>query len=123
MAESDSVELYTALVRALLPSNLAYLHLVETNNRKLTELIRAQWPGVLILNPHRTPAENPATPETAAAALRAGLADAVSLATSWLANPDLSARIRVGGPFNEADRATYYGGDHRGYTDYATLET
>jgi N-ethylmaleimide reductase len=123
MAESDTHELYPALARALAPYGLAYLHLVETNNRALTELIRAQWPSVLILNPHRTPQESPANAETAATALRDELADAVSLATLWLANPDLLARIKAGGPFNQADRATYYGGDHRGYTDYPTLET
>ena len=123
MAESDSTELYTALVNALAPYGLAYLHLVETNNRGLTELIRSEWPGVLILNPHRTPEENPANADTAAAALRNGLADAVSLASLWLANPDLPARILAGGPFNQADPATFYGGDHRGYTDYPTSVT
>ena len=123
IAEGDTPELYTALVRALAPHGLAYLHLVETNNRDLTELIRAEWPGLLILNPHRTPQENPVSAGTAASALRDGLADAVSLATLWLANPDLLARIRAGGPFNKADRATYYGGDHCGYTDYPTLGT
>ena len=48
-------------------------------------------------------------------------ADAIAFAQLWLANPDLPARIRAGGPYNEADRATFYGGDHRGYTDYPTL--
>jgi N-ethylmaleimide reductase len=123
IAERDTAELYIALIRALAPHGLAYLHLVEANNRDLTEMIRAEWPGVLILNPHRTPQESPASAKTAAAALREGLADAVSLATLWLANPDLPVRIRAGGPFNQADRATYYGGDHRGYTDYPTLGT
>lgn len=61
------------------------------------------------------------TPEAAEAALASGVADAVSLATLWLANPDLDARVRAGGPFNEADPATFYGGDHRGYTDYPSL--
>jgi N-ethylmaleimide reductase len=49
------------------------------------------------------------------------VADAVAFAQLWLANPDLPARIRAGGPYNEADRATFYGGDHRGYTDYPVL--
>lgn len=123
IAESDTAELYPALARALAPYGLAYLHLVETHDRELTEELRRTWPGPLILNPHRTPEERPATPGTAAAVLRDGLADAVSLASYWLANPDLPARIRAGGPFNEVDSATLYGGDHRGYTDYPTLET
>jgi N-ethylmaleimide reductase len=38
-----------------------------------------------------------------------------------LANPDLPERIRVGALLNEADPATFHGGDHRGYTDYPAL--
>lgn len=123
MDESDSAELYSALVCSLAPYGLAYLHVAEAGRRDLTRQIRAEWPGVLILNPHRTPEESPANAETAVAALREGLADAVSLGALWLANPDLLARIKAGGPYNEPNPATFYGGDHRGYTDYTTLES
>ncbi|RJL22931.1 alkene reductase [Bailinhaonella thermotolerans] len=122
ITESDTADLYRALVRALAPTPLAYLHLFEAVSRDMTELIRQEWPGGLILCPHPTPDSFPATPETGAAALRDGVADAIALATMWVANPDLPARIRAGGPYNEADPATFYGGDHRGYTDYPTLE-
>ncbi|MGW7241567.1 alpha/beta hydrolase fold domain-containing protein [Streptomyces sp. NPDC054804] len=43
--------------------------------------------------------------------------------TGALANPDLPHRIRTGAPLNEPDPATFYGGDHRGYTDYPALTT
>ena len=36
----------------------------------------------------------------------------------FIANPDLPERIRLGLPLSPYDRATFYGGDHRGYTDY-----
>ena len=45
----------------------------------------------------------------------------VSFGRLYLANPDLTARFRAGAPLNLPDRATFYGGDHRGYTDYPTL--
>ncbi|RAY11121.1 alkene reductase [Actinomadura craniellae] len=122
IAESDPAEVYPALAGALAAHDLAYLHVVETMNRDVTRRIRDAWPGTLILNPHPTPGSYPADVETAAAALTEGVADAVSLGELWLANPDLPARIRAGGPYNEADRATFYGGDHRGYTDYPALE-
>ncbi|MFB8082442.1 alkene reductase [Streptomyces sp. NPDC056013] len=121
MGETDSTELYTALTRALAATPLAYVHVAEIVTREITRLIRAAWPGVLLLSPHPTPESFPATPESGAEALRAGLADAVVLATAWVANPDLPARIEAGGPYAEADSATFYGGDHRGYTDYPTL--
>lgn len=123
VSESDPEALYPALVRGLAPLGLAYLHVMELGDRALTRTLRAQWPGALILNPHPTPASFPATPENGAQAVREGVADAVAFASLWLANPDLPARIGAGGPYNEADPATFYGGDHRGYTDYPTLET
>ncbi|WP_067792813.1 alkene reductase [Actinomadura formosensis] len=121
VSESDTPELYSALVAALAPLGLAYLHVLEEGDRETTRRIRAEWPGTLILNPHPTPESFPAKPEDGAEALRDGVADAIAFGELWLANPDLPARIRAGGPYNKADRATFYGGDHRGYTDYPTL--
>ncbi|MFD0903187.1 alkene reductase [Actinomadura sediminis] len=121
VTESDVPELYGALVAALAPLGLAYLHVLEVGNRDVTRLIRDGWPGALVLNPHPVTDEVPASPEDGAAALREGVADAIALGQLWLANPDLPARIRAGGPYNEADAASFFGGDHRGYTDYPVL--
>lgn len=121
IVERDPAGLYRALLSALARVPLAYVHLAEGGDRSLTEALRRAWPGTLVLNPHPTPDAFPATPQTAVEAVRAGVADAVSLGTMWLANPDLVARVRAGGPYNEPDAATFYGGDHRGYTDYPTL--
>jgi N-ethylmaleimide reductase len=122
LTESDTEELYVELTRALAPYGPAYVHVMETGDREITRRIRAEWPGVLILNPHPTPEASTATPEHGVEALREGVADAVAFAQLWLANPDLPARIKAGGPYNEADPSTFYGGDHRGYTDYPALE-
>jgi N-ethylmaleimide reductase len=35
---------------------------------------------------------------------------------------DLVERFRRGAPLNAPDKATFYGGDAKGYTDYPTLE-
>ncbi|MGW6916858.1 alkene reductase [Kitasatospora sp. NPDC054939] len=120
--ESDTAGLYTALLQALAPTPLAYLHIVEILTRDLTRQLRAEWPGVLLLCPHPDADSFPGTPEIGARALEEGVADAVALGELWLANPDLPARVRYGGPYNPADRSTFYGGDHRGYTDYPTLD-
>ncbi|CAM5671183.1 Alkene reductase OS=Streptomyces microflavus OX=1919 GN=Smic_36880 PE=4 SV=1 [Streptomyces microflavus] len=64
---------------------------MEFGHREVTELVRAEWPGTLILNPHKTGAEASVTPEAALEVLQDDLADAVSLASLWLANPDLDA--------------------------------
>jgi N-ethylmaleimide reductase len=120
ISQSDTEELYPELVRSL--PDLAYLHVVEFGYRQLTEHLRKEWDSTLILNPHPYPEQEVRTSQWGAAALKDGLADAVALAAEWLANPDLDVRLKAGGPFNEADPSTFYGGDHRGYTDYPTLE-
>ncbi|TYB40825.1 alkene reductase [Actinomadura chibensis] len=122
VVESDTPELYSALLAGLAPLDLAYLHVLEVGDRTTTRHIRAEWPGTLILNPHPTPDSFPSRPEYGVEALREGLADAVAFGELWLANPDLPARIRAGGPYNKADSATFYGGDHNGYTDYPVLK-
>ena len=50
-------------------------------------------------------------------------ADLVAFGRPFIANPDLGARLRQGGPFNTPDRKTFYGGDDTGYTDYPFLST
>ncbi|MFF5260068.1 alkene reductase [Actinomadura viridis] len=121
ISESDPAELYTALLRALAPLDLAFVHIMEMGDRELTRRLRGEWPGTLVLNPHPTPEAFPSRPEYGAEALREGVADAVAFGELWLANPDLPARIQAGGPYNAADSSTFYGGDHRGYTDYPEL--
>ena len=48
-------------------------------------------------------------------------ADLVAFGRPFIANPDLGARLRQGGPFNTLDRATLYGGGDAGYLDYPRL--
>ncbi|GAA1853497.1 alkene reductase [Myceligenerans crystallogenes] len=122
MVESDPATVYTALLGELAALGIAYLHIIEMGTRGLTKQLRDVWSGVLILNPHETMEIFPATAEVAQETAESGIADAVSLAALWLANPDLDARIQAGGPYNTPDQATFYGGDHTGYTDYPTLE-
>ena len=122
MEEADPAPVYLALLEALARQHVAYVHLVEVGNRELTKQLRGAWPGTLILNPHPAPDAFPATPDAASEAVESGVADAVALATMWLANPDLDVRIKAGGPFNTADPATFYGGTDIGYTDYPTLD-
>ncbi|MEV0223505.1 alkene reductase [Streptomyces sp. NPDC050704] len=118
ISEPDPEPTYTALVQALEPVGLAYLHIAETpGQRELTLRLRKQFSGVLILNPAT---EAPTGPDELAL-IEDGTADIIAFARLFLANPDLPARLKSGGPFNEGDPATFYGGDATGYTDYPTL--
>lgn len=120
IVDDSYAETYPALVEALNPVGLAYLHVMETADHDLTRRLRQQWTGLLVLNP--------ATPESSTGPdqlhlIDDGEADLLSFGTAFLANPDLPARLAAGGPFNTPDFSTAYGGDHRGYTDYPVATT
>ncbi|GAA2620937.1 alkene reductase [Streptomyces tubercidicus] len=119
IAETDLEATYTALVEAIEPLGLAYLHVVESapDHRELTLTLRKRFSGAFVLNPST---EGP-TSHDALTLIEDGTADLVSFGALFLANPDLPARLRTQGPYNTPDQATFYGGDHIGYTDYPAL--
>ncbi|HWS35165.1 MAG TPA: hypothetical protein VN408_20790 [Actinoplanes sp.] len=51
--------------------------------------------------------------------------DSYDLAGTKLANrivmAPMPARLAAGGPHNTPEKSSFFGGDHRGYTDYPTL--
>ncbi|MEU6487026.1 alkene reductase [Streptomyces sp. NPDC046887] len=110
---------YTALAEALEPLGLAYLHLMEAQGRReLTVELRKRFSGALVLNPFT--GERPTGVEELAL-IEDGTADLLAFGALFLANPDLPARLKAGGPFNTPDPAAFFGGDRRGYTDYPAL--
>ena len=119
MIDSDPVGLATFLAGRLNDFKLAYLHAMRGDFFGLQKgdvmtPIRAHYRGVLIANMGYSPAE-------AAAAVAAGKVDAVAFGTSFLANPDLPARIRAGAALNAPDPKKFYSPGPEGYTDYPTL--
>jgi N-ethylmaleimide reductase len=116
IAESDTHDLYPALVRALAPLGLAYLHIANhAGDDELLHTLRKLWPNALVLNRAGTDIA------TRAKDVEDGVADIVTVGTMALANPDLVERVRAGAPLNTHDPATFYGGGEAGYTDYPTL--
>ncbi|MEE1737449.1 alkene reductase [Streptomyces sp. BE147] len=111
---------YTALTAAIDPLGLAYLHIVEAVEiRELTLELRKRYTGTLIINVR---SDGPTGPGHHTV-IDDGIADLISYGALFLANPDLPARLRAGGPYNTPDRATFYGGGAEGYTDYPALDT
>ena len=117
IVEDDLEVLYGVFTRALSSLRLAYLHLNYKGDGDLIEFIRLHWPGVLFLN------RGNADLETRLLDVETGLADAITVGTHALANPDLVERLQSGASLNEADHSTFYGGDERGYLDYPTLQS
>ena len=54
--------------------------------------------------------------------LDANAADLIAFGKPFISNPDLVERLKKGAPLNPFDKATFYGGGAKGYTDYPTLE-
>ncbi|MGX1884073.1 alkene reductase [Streptomyces sp. NPDC055287] len=119
IAETDTDLVYPALVEAIAPLGLAYLHAVEVapERRELLLELRAKFSGAFILNPAT---EGP-TDHGSLGLVEEGVADLVAYGALFLANPDLPARLRTEGPYNTPDPASFFGGDHKGYTDYPAL--
>ena len=122
--EPDPMPLYTYAIEQLNPLGLAYLHFIEprssgagraeVNHQNVPSamvLFRSIWKGVLIT-------AGGFTGEAADAAIRDGHADAVAFGRIFISNPDLPRRLQRGFPLTPYNRATFYGGDVAGYTDY-----
>ena len=119
MIDSDPIGLSTWLAQRLNALDLAYLHVMRGDffgqqQGDLLTPIRAAYKGVLIANMGYTAAE-------ATQAIAEGKVDAVAFGSSFLANPDLPARIQAGAPLNQPNPATFYTPGPEGYTDYPTL--
>ena len=126
--EADPMPLYTHVIESLDPLGLAYLHFVEprssgagraeVNHQNVPSamvLFRPIWSGVLI-------SAGGFTGETAEAAIAAGHADAIAVGRIFISNPDLPRRLKHGFPLTPYNRATFYGGEEAGYTDYSAYD-
>ncbi len=126
--EADPMPLYTHVIQSLNPLGLAYLHFIEprssgagraeVNHQNVPSamvLFRPVWKGVLI-------SAGGFTGETAEAAIASGHADAIAFGRIFISNPDLPRRLREGYPLTPYNRATFYGGEEKGYTDYSAYD-
>lgn len=120
MKDSDPLALISYLTTRLNEFNLAYLHVMRSDffqaqTGDVLTVTRANYKGVLIGNMGYNADE-------AAQAISNSTLDAVAFGTSFLANPDLPARIKQGAALNAPDAATFYTPGAKGYTDYPSLQ-
>jgi N-ethylmaleimide reductase len=122
--EADPMPLYSHVIKSLDRLGLAYLHFIEprssgagraeVNHQNVPSamvLFRPIWRGVLI-------SAGGFTGDSANAAIAAGHADAIAFGRIFISNPDLPRRLKLGLPLTPYNRATFYGGEAIGYTDY-----
>jgi N-ethylmaleimide reductase len=136
MSDTDPVATFGYAAYALNRFNLAYLHVSETIGEqerrsadgsfvvlgragaepRVSPVLKAIFRGPFIAN-------GGYDGQTGNAAIAGRQADLVAFGVPFLANPDLPERLRADAPLNTPDRATFYGGDEHGYTDYPVLQT
>lgn len=123
IADSDPTAVFSHLITALNALDLAYVQLM---NPLFPLDAFPNWPRDVLQTfggLTKTPiiANGGYTAETALQEIESGRAQLVSFGNLFVANPDLPARLRQGGPYASADQATMYGGGEAGYTDYPAL--
>lgn len=57
--------------------------------------------------------------DSAAEKIEGETADAVVIGRYFISNPDLIERLKMGYALTKYDRSSFYGGNHKGYTDYS----
>lgn len=127
IVDADPQPLFDHVVRQLAPLGLAYVHVIEGATGGPRELPDRPFDYAALKAAYRAAGgtgawmvNNGYDLPLAQQAL-AGGADLVAFGKAYIANPDLVARLKAGGPFNEPDKMTFYGGGEKGYTDYPTL--
>ena len=83
-------------------------------SERVSPVMRKPYSGKILLN-------SDYVGETAQARLDEGVADGIAFGRTFIANPDLVERIRLGAPLNAPDTASFYSGGVEGYLDYPTL--
>lgn len=127
MQDSNPKALFSYVLAQLNPFPLAYIHLMEPNEKDLAQravinpvlpTFRSAYQGVMITNGGYNKSKGNQVLESEQAEL-------VSFGQLFIANPDLPDRLARDASLNAPDFATVYGkGDQnlaQGYTDYSRL--
>lgn len=123
VSDSNPQPLFDYIMDQLNTLKLVYIHVIEGATGGPRDIVpfdyaslRKRFSGAYVAN-------NGYDFELATKVLAAGAADLIAFGKPFISNPDLVERLKRGAPLNEWDKATFYGGGAKGYTDYPTLET
>jgi N-ethylmaleimide reductase len=121
VSDSNPQPLFDHIVDQLSALKLVYIHVIEgatggpRNNAPFDyDSLRKRFSGAYIAN-------NGYDFKLANEALEKNKADLIAFGKLFISNPDLVERLKLGAPLNDFDKATFYGGGAKGYTDYPSL--
>jgi N-ethylmaleimide reductase len=121
VSDSNPQPLFDYIVDHLSAQKLVYIHVIEGATGGPRDIapfdygsLRKRFKGAYVAN-------NGYDFALAAKVLAANEADLIAFGKPFIANPDLVERLKSGAPLNTPDKATFYGGGAKGYTDYPVL--
>ncbi len=125
--DADPQPLFDYVIRELATLNLAYIHIIEGATGGPRDVPERPFDYAALKAAYRAAGgkgawmvNNGYDLAMAHQAVQDG-ADLVAFGKAYIANPDLVRRLREGAPLNTPDKATFYGGGAKGYTDYPAL--
>ncbi len=119
MDDPDTPETVLLAMKRMGDLGCGFVHFAEVDwdaepnvPEEFRAISRAIFPNLIIVAGNYTP-------ERAQQILEQQYADMVAFGRPFIANPDLPARLQAKQPLNAVDMETLFGGDARGYLDYA----
>jgi N-ethylmaleimide reductase len=121
ISDSNPQPLFDHIVDQLNALKLVYIHVIEGATGGPRDIapfdydsLRKRFSGAYIAN-------NGYDFKLATEVLEKNKADLIAFGKPFISNPDLVERLKLGAPLNDFDKATFYGGNAKGYTDYPVL--
>src|SRR3974390_3043581 len=122
VSDSNPQPLFNHIVDQLNALKMVYIHVIEGATGGPRDFAPFDYAGLRKRFGGAYVANNGYDFELATKVLVQGAADLIAFGKPFISNPDLVERLKRGAPLNAWDKATFYGGGAKGYTDYPTLE-
>jgi len=123
VSDSNPQPLFDYIVDGLEALKLTYIHVIEGATGGPRDIAPFNYASLRKRFKRAYMANNGYDFELASKQLEVNAADLIAFGKPFISNPDLVERLKQGAPLNEWDKATFYGGGARGYTDYPTLQS
>jgi len=121
ISDSNPQPLFDHIVDRLNALKLTYLHVVEGATGGPRDNAPFDYGSLRRRFRQAYVANNGYDFDLASKTLATEAADLIAFGKPFISNPDLVERLRQGAPLTAPDKATFYGGGARGYTDYPAL--
>src|SRR5205085_8110860 len=121
VSDSNPQPLFDHIVDQLNALKLTYIHVIEGATGGPRDIAPFDYGSLRKRFKQAYVANNGYDLTLANKALAANEADLIAFGKLFISNPDLVERFKRGAPLNAFDKATFYGGGAKGYTDYPVL--